>query len=230
MAVGREFARHWMHNGWVTMDGEKMSKSLGNFTSLADLLERSDARAYRLLVLRSHYRSPIEVTPETIADAEAGLARLDEMARRFGIGDLLAGGPVVDPARPCPGGCRPPRSTSTRWPGSGDRMDDDLDTPGALATVFDLVRQANAAADAGDTAAAAPIGGGRRRCSRPPSVCASGPARTSTWIRPPPSWCGAGTRPRPSRRWDEADTLRGQLEASGWVVEDGPEGTRIRRQ
>ncbi len=99
VAVGRHFARHWMHNGWVTVDGEKMSKSLGNFTSLTDLLDRSDARSYRLLVLRSHYRSPIEVTPETIADAESGLARLDEMARRFAIGDLLDDGPVVDPAQ-----------------------------------------------------------------------------------------------------------------------------------
>ena len=71
-----------------------MSKSLGNFTSLADLLERSDARAYRLLVLRSHYRSPIEVTPDTIAQAEAGLARLDELARRFDLPDPLADGPV----------------------------------------------------------------------------------------------------------------------------------------
>ena len=96
VAVGREFTRHWVHNGWVTVDGEKMSKSVGNFTSLADLLAKSDGRAYRLLVLRSHYRSPIEVTPETIADAESGLARLDEMGRRFGIGELLAEGPVVD--------------------------------------------------------------------------------------------------------------------------------------
>ena len=98
VAVGREFTRHWVHNGWVTVDGEKMSKSVGNFTSLSDLLERSDPRSYRLLVLRSHYRSPIEVTPETIEDAESGLARLDEMARRFKIGDLLARGPAVDPA------------------------------------------------------------------------------------------------------------------------------------
>ena len=107
-----------------------MSKSLGNFTSLADLLDRSDARAYRLLVLRSHYRSPIEVTPDTVADAEAGLARLDDMARRFELGDLLAAGPVVDPGPVRSAADRRPR----RSPGSGHRMDDDLDTPGALAS------------------------------------------------------------------------------------------------
>ena len=100
VADGKEFARHWVHNGWVTVGGEKMSKSLGNFTSLADLLERSDARAYRLLVLRSHYRSPIEVTPDTIAQAEAGLGRLDELARRFGLSDPLADGPLTAAGSP----------------------------------------------------------------------------------------------------------------------------------
>ena len=95
----RPFARHWVHNGWVEVEGTKMSKSLGNFTSLTDLLARSDGRAYRLLVLRAHYRSPIEVTAGTIADAEKALERLDALARRFGIGDLLAqtdGGYVVE--------------------------------------------------------------------------------------------------------------------------------------
>ena len=227
VAVGRHFARHWMHNGWVTVDGEKMSKSLGNFTSLTDLLDRSDARAYRLLVLRSHYRSPIEVTPETIADAESGLARLDEMARRFAIGDLLAGGPVVDPAQSGdPAGSDVDTDTVRRF---RDRMDDDLDTPGALAIVFDLVRQANSAADAGDSTGAARTAGTvgllaaalglRFRIGEPVDV---DPAIAELVRR--------RDEARASRRWDEADSLRGQLESAGWVVEDGPEGTRIRRQ
>ncbi len=90
VADGKAFARHWVHNGWVVVEGTKMSKSLGNFTSLPDLLSQHDARAYRLLVLRAHYRSPIEVTPDTVADAEKGLARLDSLARRFSVGDYLA--------------------------------------------------------------------------------------------------------------------------------------------
>ncbi len=86
VADGKVFAQHWMHNGWVEVEGTKMSKSLGNFTTLPDLLARHDARAYRLLVLRAHYRSPIEVTPETLADAEKALERLDGLARRFARG------------------------------------------------------------------------------------------------------------------------------------------------
>ncbi|MGP8060026.1 MAG: cysteine--tRNA ligase, partial [Acidimicrobiales bacterium] len=151
VALGRPFARHWAHNGWVEVGGEKMSKSLGNFTSLTDLLERSDARAYRLLVLRSHYRSPIEVTAATVADAEKGLERLDALARRFSLPDVLAeaGGAVVAGVGPAA------EADPTAVGELLERMDDDLDTPGALAGVFELVSRANAAADAGDAAGAA---------------------------------------------------------------------------
>ena len=68
--AGRPFAQHWAHNGWVWSRARRCRSRSGNFTSLTDLLERADGRAYRLLVLRSHYRAPIEVTTETIADAE----------------------------------------------------------------------------------------------------------------------------------------------------------------
>ena len=72
VGAGHTFARHWTHHAMVEVGGQKMSKSLKNFTTLTDLLDRHDPRAYRLLVLRSHYRSPMEVTPETLADAEGG--------------------------------------------------------------------------------------------------------------------------------------------------------------
>ena len=94
--------------------GTKMSKSLGNFTSLTDLLARCDERAYRLLVLRAHYRSPIEVTAPTLADAEKALDRLDGLARRFGLGDLLAGRPRLRGRR----AATPPTPTRRRWPRS----------------------------------------------------------------------------------------------------------------
>jgi len=150
VADGKVFARHWMHNGWVEVEGTKMSKSLGNFTTLPDLLARCDARAYRVLVLRAHYRSPIEVTPETLADAEKALARLDGLARRFtsfDVADLLAqtdGGFVVEGVAPAAA------LDADAVVAFRAHMDDDLDTPGALATIFDLVTAAHSAADAGD--------------------------------------------------------------------------------
>ena len=222
VAVGRDFARHWMHNGWVTMEGEKMSKSLGNFTTLADLLARNDARAYRLLVLRSHYRSPIEVTPGTISDAEAGLARLDELARRFELENLLAAGPVVDPGE---SSVDVDVEAVSRF---RQHMDDDLDTPGALAGVFELVRQANATADAGHAS------GALRSARTAQLVCAAlglplhgGPSdvdQASTDL------VHQRDEARAARDWARADALRTELEQAGWLVEDGPEGTRIRRQ
>jgi cysteinyl-tRNA synthetase len=223
IAEGREFARHWMHNGWVTMDGEKMSKSLGNFTSLSDLLSRSDARAYRLLVLRSHYRSPLEVTPDTITDAEAGLARLDELARRFKLEDVAAAGPVVDPGDGGGGGGLD-RVAVARFRA---RMDDDLDTPGALATVFELARRANAASDAGDEA------GGLEAARTVAVLCAALglPLRAGTGLAVDEMSAELVRRrdqARAERDWDLADELRDQLEDAGWVVEDGPDGTRIR--
>jgi cysteinyl-tRNA synthetase len=229
VAEGREFARHWMHNGWVTMEGQKMSKSLGNFTSLSDLLGRSDARAYRLLVLRSHYRSPIEVTPETVADAESGLQRLDEMARRFELTDVLAAGAVVDP---CEGRAEKLGIDSAlvdadevaRFRGS---MDDDLDTSGALAGIFDLVRRSNAMADGGDRA------GAHRLAFTAALLCgALGlPLRSGSGTEVDAATAELVRRrdqARADRDWSLADALRAELETAGWVVEDSPEGTRIR--
>ncbi len=222
VADGHLFARHWVHNGFVTVDGEKMSKSLGNFTSLEDLLDRSDPRAYRMLVLRSHYRSPIEVTPGTIADAEAGLARLDELARRFDLADWSAEGPVVD-------GVGTEGLDAEAIDRFRQAMDDDLDTPGALAAVFELVRRANAADDAGDT------GGAATTAATVGFLCAalglSLRPRSTTEIDPASAALVARRdQARAARHWGEADSLRRELETAGWVVEDSSEGTRIRRR
>ena len=221
VGLGRAFARHWVHNGWVMVEGEKMSKSLGNFTSLTDLLERADARAYRLLVLRAHYRSPIEVTPSTVDQAEKGLARLDDLARRFELSAPDAAG-----------------ATATGAAGVGadagalasfiEHMDDDLDTPGALAEVFDLARRAHSAADAGDHAE------GRRLAATAAVLCGalglplagSGPgldAGTAALV-------AERDQARSDGDYGRADALRQALEAQGWVVEDGPEGTRLHRR
>jgi cysteinyl-tRNA synthetase len=221
VALSRDFAHHWVHNGWVVVDGEKMSKSLGNFTSLDDLLDRRDPRAYRLLVLRSHYRSPIEVTPDTAAQAEAGLARLDEVARRFGLPDLLADGPVV--AVP-----DDPRVDADAVERFRQQMDDDLDTAGALAGIFDLARRANADADAGAHATAergamtvgllcAALGVGLRG-----AVDGGVDDAAAELVR-------RRDAARAARDFGLADQLRDELVGSGWLVEDGPEGTRIRR-
>jgi cysteinyl-tRNA synthetase len=223
VAEGRPFARHWVHNGWVMVGGEKMSKSLGNFTSLTDLLARSDPRAYRLLVLRSHYRSPIEVTAETIADAEKGLARLDALARRFSLADpLQVADPVVVGEGPAAG------ADVAEVERFVERMDDDLDTPGALAGIFELVSRAHAAADVGDVDQAAVLA---HTCAvlcaaLGLSLCAGSGDEPDAETR---QLAVARDEARAARDWARADVIRDELAARGWTVEDGPEGTVLRR-
>jgi cysteinyl-tRNA synthetase len=217
VACGRTFARHWAHNGHVVMGGEKMSKSLGNFTSLTDLLERTDGRAYRLLLLRSHYRSQVEVTPDTVADAEKALAGLDALVLRFDVGAVAT-----------------PRASEAVALGADAgaveafvaSMDEDLGTPAAVAGIFDLARRANVAADAGDDA------GGRVLALTVVVLCAALGLTLHGRIaldEATEALVARRDEARARRDWARADQIRGQLEASGWVVEDGPEGTNLHR-
>ena len=221
VAAGRRFARHWSHNGMVMVGGEKMSKSLNNFTSLTNLAESSDPRAYRLLVLRSHYRSPIEVTTATIADAERALARLDALARRFELPALA--GDTLEVA------------SDHRFVGDGAALleevgavlDDDLRTPLAVALLFDALGAANTAADAGDVESAQSLANavnalfgalGLTLHSQDDDVDAHSADLVTR-----------RDAARDAKDWTEADRLRNELVTLGWVVEDSPSGTQIRR-
>jgi cysteinyl-tRNA synthetase len=224
VAEERPFAQHWVHNGWVEVDGTKMSKSLGNFTSLTDLLARSDGRAYRLLVLRAHYRSPIEVTEGTVADAEMALARLDTFARRFGVGDLLAlteKDYVVEGVAPATG-VDPDALARFRR-----HMDDDLDTPGALAGIFELVTEAHTSADAGDADRAASVAHSATVLAAALGLSLHGDdavvdEETARLV-------AERDAARTARDFARADALRDELTALGWTVEDTPAGTAVRR-
>ncbi|HTU39070.1 MAG TPA: cysteine--tRNA ligase [Acidimicrobiales bacterium] len=223
VAEDRPFARHWVHNGWVEVEGTKMSKSLGNFTSLTDLLDRSDGRAYRLLVLRAHYRSPIEVTAATIADAEKALGRLDTMARRFGIGDLLEESETGYVVETIDGADTDPDARAVFHA----RMDDDLDTPGALAGIFELVSIAHSSADAGDE-------GGGQRAARTVGLLAAAlglPLRAAAADVDEEVARLVTERDEARRTKDfaRADAIRDELVALGWTVEDTPSGTAIHR-
>jgi cysteinyl-tRNA synthetase len=220
-AAQMPFARHWGHNGWVMVDGVKMSTSLNNFTSLTDLLARTDPRAYRLLVLRSHYRSPIEVTPNTIADAERALARLDAMARRFALPALADKSFEV--------------ASASTWEDESlelyervvTLMNDDLNTPLAVAELFDAVSTANTAADEGHEASA------RRLALSISSLFAamglSLLAGSDEVDEVAEAYVAERDAARNAKNWVEADRLRDELVNRGWVVEDGATGTVIRR-
>ncbi|MDP9403267.1 MAG: cysteine--tRNA ligase [Actinomycetota bacterium] len=211
VALGRPFARRWAHSGHVVAPGgEKMSKSLGNYTSLTDLLAKTDPRAYRLLVLQSHYRSPLEVGPATIERAERSLARFDELARRVELSGEA-------PAPPDPGALE-------RF---AELMDDDLSTPAAMALLFDLLTRANAALDRGEGETAGPAAAAVLEIGRAVGLEPRGPdldiddeaARL----------VDERDAARAARDYTRADVLRRELEARGWTVQDSTEGTRIHR-
>jgi cysteinyl-tRNA synthetase len=211
VALGKRFANHWMHHAFVEVKGEKMSKSLGNVTNLVDLLAEYEPRAFRLLILQSHYRSPMDVSGEAMSDAESAVQRLDTFARRaaaegVGVWDGEPDAASVDRFR--------------------QAMDDDLDTPAATALVFGLVRQANAALDAGDRATAAPLAAAVRELSSALGL------ELVTAAAAVPDDIEALARERDAARaakdWAAADALRDRIVAAGYVVEDGPSGTRVR--
>ena len=217
VASGHPFAQHWAHNGFVMVDGEKMSKSLDNFTSLTDLLNRTDPRAYRLLVLRSHYRSPIEVSPATIEDAERALDRLDSLARRFEL-PALAGEEFVSAANQ-PAGMLSDRVT--------EYLEDDLNSPLAVAALFEALSQANTLADEGQGDEAQNLAeaintlfGALGLTLRGQSSAIDAESAEIVKLR---------DQAREGKNWTEADRLRDSLVKLGWVVEDSPTGTVIRR-
>ena len=214
VAIGKPFARRWMHNGMVQAHGgEKMSKSLGNVLLLSELFEEIDPRAYRLLVLQSHYRAPIEVTSTTLGDAGSALGRLDALSGRLaeavgeGSGDAGAAAHEVRRA-------------------FVERMEDDLDTPGATAVLFDAIRQANVAFDARESTRAAELARAVLECFGAVGLEAKGVEEV------PDSVLELGRlrdQARSGRDYATADKLRAEIEALGYVIEDTAGGARIRR-
>jgi len=207
VALGRPFARRWAHNGFVEVAGEKMSKSLGNFTTLTDLVAEHDPRAYRLLVLQSHYRSPLEVTANTISAAETSLDRLDALARR--ARDL-------SPSAPAP-------ATLVAFI---ERMDDNLDTPAVCAQLFGLVTEVNRLLDGGDVERAAPLAAAWTEMLGALGLDVQGevgqvPEGVLELAR-------LRDAARSSKDWATADSLRDQIAAAGYVAEDSADGTVVR--
>ncbi|MGD0441547.1 MAG: cysteine--tRNA ligase [Acidimicrobiales bacterium] len=210
VADGKSFARRWMHNGMVeARGGEKMSKSLGNVLMISDLVAQSDPRAYRLLVLQSHYRAPIEVTPTTLSDAVSALGRLDALSER------------LDEA----GGTGNTSDTEVRDE-FVEKMQDDLDTPGATAVLFDAIRRANVAFDSREASRAAELTRSVLECFGAVGLQAKGATEVPETVL---ELGRRRDRARTDRDFATADALRSEIVALGYIVEDTSSGTRIRR-
>jgi len=203
------FARYWLHNAWVKMGEEKMSKSLGNFVTIRDALNAVGGDALRMWILTSHYRKPLTYSQETLEAAKAGVERLRN-ALRVEAGD--GGDPVdADPFR-------------ARFIAA---MDDDLNTPQALAALFDLAREINRGRDAGRSVAGAQatlreLAGvlGLTLAERDASLAAAPFIEVLVEVR---------NDLRRAKQFELADRIRSRLGDLGVTLEDTPQGTVWRR-
>ncbi|TXH28747.1 MAG: cysteine--tRNA ligase [Elusimicrobia bacterium] len=224
-ATGRSFARYWIHNGFVTVNKEKMSKSLGNFFTLEDIFKKFAPRAVRYFLLTHHYKGPLEFSDEQLAAADARLKEVDADLRRL---DAALKTPLA--AKP-----KEAKAVAAALDAFGPAVDaalaDNFNAPKALAVLFAL------------------LGELKERAERPKAIDVEGLRRGVALVRDtfrdvlglevggdvvPGGNADADVAERVARReaarkarnWAEADRLRAELLAAGVTVEDTPQGPR----
>ena len=226
-AAGRPFASYWMHNAWVTLAGEKMSKSLGNTADVLAATDRYGGRAVRFYLAAPHYRSAIELSADSRAEAAAAVARIDSFVDRAErlVGPAAQAGPAAQ------GG-----TASPEWTAFAAALDDDLGTPGAVAALFTAVKLGNQEIAAGDTAA---VSARLAEVSTMLGVLGldasasewAGCATTSDDLAPVvdglvQALLTQRAEARARKDWTTADAIRESLAASGLKIEDTPTGAR----
>ncbi len=202
-ARGRPLARIWMHNGMVQVAGdEKMSKSLGNIRGLADVLDEHGRDAVLLWLVSGHYRQPLSFAPEALEQAAASVQRIRDAGRRLGDSDA------------------PPASAALAAT-YFDALAEDFNTPRALAVLYEWIREANRAGQAG----------GRLVLAEMLQVLGLENLLDADAGPPQPLLELARRRDaaRASRDWAEADALRDELRRHGWEVRDGANGPELFR-
>lgn len=221
-ATGKPYVRYWMHNGFINIDGEKMSKSAGNFFRVRDIAKEFDLEAVRMFMLSAHYRSPINFSRDQIESANTSLKRL--YTARNSLRFLLENAkedPLTEEEKSFIGRLK---EYENRFDAA---MDDDMNTADAMGAVFELVRDANVTLKEGSSAIAV-------RAALESLKALSGvlgllqreedelPAEIAAMV-------AERAEARKNKDWKRSDELRDAIKAAGYVLEDTKQGQKVHK-
>jgi cysteinyl-tRNA synthetase len=214
-ASGKRFVNYWLHNGFVNVDNEKMSKSLGNFFTIRDVLKHFDGETVRFFMLRTQYRSPFNYSDAGLDDARIGLRRLYTALNSLppdAVGDVALSDIDWTEAQPA------------RFKAA---MDEDLNTAMALAVLFDLAAEVNRSGDVATARTLKALGGVLGILQQPPTAYLQGGAAGAAGLdaQAIEAMIVARADAKKARNFAEADRIRDVLAAQGVVLKDSPQGT-----
>ncbi|MDC7698639.1 cysteine--tRNA ligase [Vogesella indigofera] len=211
-AHGQQYVNYWMHNGFINVDGEKMSKSLGNFFTIRDVLGHFDGEVIRFFIVRSHYRSPVNFTDGILNDAKQGLTRLYTALRGLEL--------------PASGGIDWDNAYAARFKAA---MDDDFGTSEAISVLFELAGEVNKSRDVQQARLLKDLAGVLGLLQRDPEAFLQGEAGDGLSAVQIEALIQARKDARAAKDWAESDRIRDQLTAAGIVLEDSAGTTTWRR-
>jgi cysteinyl-tRNA synthetase len=206
-ALGHRHVNYWLHNGFLNVDNEKMSKSLGNFFTIRDVLKRFDGETLRFFMLRTHYRSPFNFSDQLLADAGTGLRRLYTALDGIALPEANAG---IDWSQPQAAAFKA-------------AMDEDFNTPGALAVLFELANECNRSRSVDSAALLRALAGTLGVLQQSPTAYLQGGSTVDEATIA--GLIAARNTAKQARNFAEADRIRRELADQGIALKDSASGT-----